>query len=42
MMVADGEWQFLEINPNGQWAWMDLLGGTEIYELFIKAMGGVR
>jgi glutathione synthase/RimK-type ligase-like ATP-grasp enzyme len=40
MMVTQGDWYFLEINPNGQWAWLDLLGGAEIYRSFLKAFGG--
>ncbi len=33
----DGEWHFLEVNPNGQWAWMDLQGGSSIYKSFVSA-----
>ena len=35
-LVVDiaGEWFFLEVNPNGQWAWMDLAGVTEIAASF--------
>ena len=31
-MVIDveGNWHFLEINPNGQWAWLDLAGASNI------------
>lgn len=42
MMVTRDGWQFLEINPNGQWAWLDLLGSAEIYRSFLKAFGAVR
>lgn len=35
----DGEWVFLEINPNGQWAWLDLFGGFTIYSGFLAAFG---
>lgn len=31
-----GEWNFLEINPNGQWAWLDLAGCTDIAASFIN------
>jgi len=31
------DWLFLEINPNGQWAWLDLAGVTDIAGSFIKA-----
>jgi predicted ATP-grasp superfamily ATP-dependent carboligase len=37
MMIAGDEWYFLEINPNGQWAWLDLIGGAQLYELFLNA-----
>jgi len=30
----DGNWVFFEINPNGQWAWMDICAKFEIIELF--------
>lgn len=30
-----GQWIFLEINPNGQWAWLDIVGPTEIWRLFV-------
>lgn len=32
----NGEWNFLEINPNGQWAWLDLAGCTDIAASFLK------
>ena len=32
-----GEWIFLEVNPNGQWAWMDLCEVTSIYQSFLKS-----
>jgi hypothetical protein len=38
MAVADdGEWYFFEVNPNGQWAWLDLCAGATIYESFCKS-----
>ena len=33
---TDGEWIFFELNPNGQWAWLDLAGVTNISESFIR------
>jgi len=33
----DGQWYFLEVNPNGQWAWLDLTGGMDIASCFVKA-----
>lgn len=32
-----GEWLFLEINPNGQWAWIDQVAETNITASFVKA-----
>lgn len=32
-----GEWLFLEINPNGQWAWIDQVADTNIAASFVKA-----
>jgi len=36
------EWFFLEINPNGQWAWLDLVGASDIARLFITTFGAER
>lgn len=38
-MVVDrqGSWYFLEINPNGQWAWLDLEGVTRIADSFAQS-----
>lgn len=35
----NGDWFFLEINPNGQWAWLDLEAGTSIGKGLISAFG---
>jgi glutathione synthase/RimK-type ligase-like ATP-grasp enzyme len=41
MAVAkNGEWYFLEINPNGQWAWLDIAAGTNIAASFVKILSG--
>ena len=29
-----GDWVFFEINPNGQWAWLDLAGGLDLWRMF--------
>lgn len=36
-MVPDGEFVFLELNPNGQWAWTDVLGETRLAAMFVEA-----
>lgn len=38
-MVVDshGCWHFLEINPNGQWAWLDQHAGTRIASSFVAS-----
>jgi len=33
-----GRWFFLEINPNGQWAWLDLAGVTDSRSALIKSL----
>lgn len=33
-----GEWVFFELNPNGQWAWLDLAGGQKITPSIIAAL----
>lgn len=38
MIVNDqGEWYFLENNPNGQWAWLDQVGVTKISDALISS-----
>ncbi len=32
------DWFFLEINPNGQWAWTDVMGISDIYSSFKKSI----
>jgi hypothetical protein len=32
----DGKWVFFEVNPNGQWAWLDLSAGLNIARSFIE------
>jgi glutathione synthase/RimK-type ligase-like ATP-grasp enzyme len=34
---ASGEWLFLEINPNGQWAWLEQSAGIPISDSFIES-----
>ena len=36
VVSVSGEWYFLEINPNGQWAWLDQTGGTNIGASFVR------
>ena len=32
-----GEWYYFEVNPNGQWAWLDQSAGTRISGSFINS-----
>lgn len=36
--TEDSNWVFFEINPNGQWAWLDLEGVTDIASSLLKSM----
>ncbi|MBY0585643.1 hypothetical protein K2X85_00595 [bacterium] len=36
-VTTDGEWVFFEVNPNGQWAWLDLAGAANIAASFVDA-----
>ncbi len=36
-VTDEGRWVFFEINPNGQWAWLDLVGATALWEDFADA-----
>lgn len=38
---TDGSWVFFEINPNGQWAWLDLEAGSKIGNLFVEVLGEI-
>lgn len=31
-------WIFFEINPNGQWAWLDLVGASDMAKMFIDTI----
>jgi len=35
--TTNGEWVFFEINPNGQWAWLDLVGAANIAGSFTRS-----
>jgi len=39
-ITESGEWFFFEINPNGQWAWLDLYGKADIASVFIEQLKG--
>ena len=34
---VNGNWVFFEINPNGQWAWLDIAGGSDIAKAFVDS-----
>jgi glutathione synthase/RimK-type ligase-like ATP-grasp enzyme len=36
--TKDYQWVFFEVNPNGQWAWLDLEGVTDIASLLLNSM----
>jgi len=40
-LARTGEWYFFEINPNGQWAWLDMTAGTNIAASFVKTFAGL-
>lgn len=37
-LQMDGSWIFFEINPNGQWAWLDLQAGFRFGDFFVNAL----
>jgi glutathione synthase/RimK-type ligase-like ATP-grasp enzyme len=43
-MIRDSsdQWWFLELNPNGQWAWLDLEADANIFKAFIHAFAQWR
>jgi len=40
ILTPDGRYVFLEINPNGQWAWIEELTGMPISEALIELLAG--
>jgi hypothetical protein len=36
-VATTGEWYFFEVNPNGQWAWLDISAGMNISRSFVKS-----
>jgi hypothetical protein len=36
--AADGRWVFFELNPNGQWGWLEELGGLPIGEQLAREL----
>jgi D-alanine-D-alanine ligase-like ATP-grasp enzyme len=32
-----GRWYFFEVNPNGQWAWLEIAGDIKISDSFIRS-----
>ncbi len=38
LVTPDGEWYFLEINPNGQWAWIEQETGLPISDAIADAL----
>lgn len=34
-ITPNDEWVFFEVNPNGQWAWLDLVGAADIGSAFV-------
>lgn len=38
----EGNWVFFEVNPNGQWAWLDQSGASDIGSLMVAALSDNR
>ncbi len=36
-ITTEGKWVFFEINPNGQWAWMDIAADFHIADSFVRS-----
>ena len=39
-VCEDGEHVFLEVNPNGQWAWLEIATGVKLSSALIKLLSG--
>lgn len=42
LRTTASEYVFLEVNPNGQWAWLDMAGATDSREHLIAALTSER
>ncbi len=40
ILTPDGRYVFLEINPNGQWLWVELLTGLPITDSLVRLLSG--
>lgn len=40
LIESDTDYTFLEINPNGQWAWVEELTGASISSAIARALNG--
>lgn len=40
IVKADGEWIFLELNPNGQWLWLELELNLDISKHLVEGLNG--
>lgn len=40
LVTSSGDWVFLEINPNGQWAWIEDKTGLPIAAAIADALTG--
>ncbi len=38
LVTEDGRWHFLEVNPNGQWAWIEQVAGLPISATIAEAL----
>jgi glutathione synthase/RimK-type ligase-like ATP-grasp enzyme len=41
-VATTGEWYYFEVNPNGQWAWLDMCAGTTIATSFVRAFSNIH
>ena len=39
--TPEGEYVFLEVNPNGQWAWIENYTGLQIGEAIARQLAGI-
>ena len=40
IVTPDGEYVFLELNPNGQWLWIELITGAPMAEAMTDLLAG--
>lgn len=42
LAIVSGEYYFIEVNPTGEWGWLEVKTGTNISKTIKRALAGDR